>query len=378
MWRNWVIFGSVVSLGATRAQAQEALVGADVLSASTALSGYVSTSYHGGTGSGKYPYALSHENRSSFTLDVVGLSFQRPLDEWLWDTGFRVDLWLGPQASDLGTSAAANDTAVLRQAYIDFRIPLGDPRFSGTAQSVDVRVGAFDSPIGLESSDRVHNAHYTHSWGYTIEPTVHTGLLAMYPGVDTLENGESDFLLSLGVANSVDAQINGAPTNEDRKTFLSGLTWLLPEHFGALGGTALSAGYVNGRERTDRTLVQNLYLAAGFPLPNVAWDLAVTYDARMLNGTGNDDSVVGAHLSYTANERTAWHLRGEWFQDGAKLFSSESAAEQGDGYGVSATLEYQLWPNTLSRAEWRWDHTEVRVNGRHNDQSWHLNLIYQF
>ena len=88
-------------------------MGADSLSASTTLSGYVSTSYHGGTGSGKYPYALSHENRSSFTLDVVGLSFQRPLDEWLWDTGFRVDLWLGPQASDLGTSANANDTVVL-------------------------------------------------------------------------------------------------------------------------------------------------------------------------------------------------------------------------------------------------------------------------
>ena len=362
MWRGWIIFGSVISLGATWAQAQEAPVGADVLSASTTLSGYVSTSYHGGSGSGKYPYALSHENRSSFSLDVVGLSFQRPLDEWLWDTGFRVDLWLGPQASDLGTSTAANDAAVLRQAYIDFRIPLGDPRLSGTAQSVDVRVGAFDSPIGFESSDRVLNAHYTHSWGYTIEPTVHTGLLAMYPAVDALENGESDFLLSLGVANSVDARINGAPSNNDRKTFLSGLTWLLPEHCGALSGTAL----------------QNLYLAAGFPLPNEAWDLAVTYDARMLNGAGNDDSVVGAHLSYTANERTAWHLRGEWFQEGAKLFSAESAAEQGDGYGLTATLEYQLWPNTLSRAEWRWDHTTVRVNGRHNDQSWHLNLIYQF
>lgn len=353
-------------------------MGADALSASTTITGYVSTSYHGGSGSEKYPYALSHENRSSFTLDVVGLSFRRPLDEWLWDTGFRVDLWLGPQASDLGTSAAANDTAVLRQAYIDFRIPLGDPRLSGAAQSVDVRVGAFDSPIGFESSDRVLNAHYTHSWGYTIEPTVLTGLLAMYPGVDVLENRESDFLLSFGIANSVDSRINGAPSNNDRKTFLSGLTWLLPEHFGVLDGTALSLGYINGRERTGNTPVQNLYLAAGFPLPNKSWDLAVSYDARMLNGSGNDDSVVGAHVSYKANERTAWHLRGEWFQDGVKLFSSESAAEQGDGYGVTATLEHQLWTNTLSRAEWRWDHTEVRVNGRHNYQSWHLNLIYLF
>ena len=71
-------------------------VGTDALSASTTLSGYVSTSYHGGSGSGKYPYALSHENRSSFTLDIVGLSLRCPLNEWLFDSGYRVDLWLGP------------------------------------------------------------------------------------------------------------------------------------------------------------------------------------------------------------------------------------------------------------------------------------------
>jgi len=378
MRRGWIIFGVVVSLGATWAHAQEAPVGAGALAASTTLSGYVSSSYHGGSGSGKYPYALSHENRSSFTLDVVGLSLQRPLNEWLFDSGYRVDLWLGPQASDLGTNDSSDTAVAIRQAFIDLRIPLGDPRNAGWARSVDLRLGAFDSPLGFESTDRTLNNHYTHSWGYSIEPTIHTGLLAMYPGVDALENGESDFLLSLGVANTVGARINGAPANEDRKTFLSGLTWLLPEQFGALGGTALSVGYVNGRERTGSAPVQNLYLAAGFPLPNEAWDLAVTYDARMLSGAGNDDSVLGAHLSYTANERTAWHLRGEWFQEGAKLFSSESVAEQGNGYGLTATLEYQLWPNTLSRAEWRWDHTEVRVNGRHNDQSWHLNLIYLF
>ena len=104
-------------------------MGADALSASTTLSGYVSTSYHGGSGSGKYPYALSHENRSSFTLDVVGLSFQRPLDEWLFDTGFRVDLWLGPQASDLGTSAAPMTPRWFSGKLISIsEFPLGDPR----------------------------------------------------------------------------------------------------------------------------------------------------------------------------------------------------------------------------------------------------------
>ena len=124
MWRGWVIFGSVVSLGTTWAQAQEAPVGTDALSASTTLSGYVSTSYHGGSGSGKYPYALSHENRSSFTLDVVGLSLNRPLNEWLFDSGYRVDLWLGPQASDLGTSVSGDTAVAIRQTFLDLRLSL--------------------------------------------------------------------------------------------------------------------------------------------------------------------------------------------------------------------------------------------------------------
>ena len=63
--------------------------------------------------------------------------------------------------------------------------------------------------------------------------------------------------------NAVDAQIVTRPMRIGR--LFSPASWLLPEHFVALGGTALSVGYVNGQERTGA--VQNLYLAAGLPLP---------------------------------------------------------------------------------------------------------------
>ena len=82
--------------------AQEAAAGANALAASTTLSGYVSTSYHFGPDGGSDPYALAPANRNAFSLDVIGLSLRRPLDEWLFDTGFRVALWLGPAASLLG------------------------------------------------------------------------------------------------------------------------------------------------------------------------------------------------------------------------------------------------------------------------------------
>ena len=367
---SWLSFSTIL-------HAQEAAAGANALAASTTLSGYVSTSYHFGPDGGSDPYALAPANRNAFSLDVIGLSLRRPLDEWLFDTGFRVDLWLGPDASLLDSGASAN-TVELRQAYIDLRVPIADPREAGEARSLDLRLGVFDSPLGYESLDRNQNPHYTHSWGFTIEPTLHTGLLAMYPGVDALENGESDYLLSLGVANTIDPRINATAQNEDRKTLLAGLTWLLPESFGPLGGTAFSAGYVNGRERSGAETIQNLYLGIGFPLPSDRWSLGLVYDARVLDGAGNDDSVFGAYLGHRLNDKLSLNLRGEIFQDGAKLFNSESGAEQTDGHGLTATLDYKLWENVTSRLEYRWDHTDSLVNGRHNAQALHLNLIYEF
>jgi hypothetical protein len=367
---GWLCFSTFL-------HAQEAPAGATALAASTTLSGYVSTSYHFGPNGGSDPYALAPANRNAFSLDVIRLSLRRPLDEWLFDTGFRVDLWLGPDASLLDSSASAS-TVELRQAYIDLRVPIADPREAGGARSLDLRLGVFDSPLGYESLDRNLNPHYSHSWGFTIEPTLHTGLLAMYPGVDALENGESDYLFSLGVANTIDPRINGTAQNEDRKTFLAGLTWLLPDSFGPLDGTAFSAGYVNGRARTGAKTVQNLYLALGLPLPSDRWSLALVYDARVLDGAGNDDSVFGAYLGHRLNDKLSLNLRGEIFQDGAKLFNSESATEQTDGHGLTATLDYKLWENVISRLEYRWDHTDSLVNGRHNSQALHLNLIYEF
>ena len=357
--------------------AQEAPAPAEVHSASVSLSGYISSSLNVGSGSGSYPFALSPKKRNSFSLDVVALSLRQPLDEWLFDSGFRLDLWLGPDASLLETGN--DDTVHIRQAFFDLRIPLFDPRVTGSAQSIDLRFGVFDSPLGYESLDRNStNPHHTRSWGFTIGPTVHTGLLAMYPGVDALVNGESNFLFSLGIANSIDPLINGVPADPNRKTLLSGVSWLVPDSFGLLSGTAFSAGYINGRTLSGADTVQNLYLAAGLPVISPKWGFALTYDSRIMYDKGNDDSVWGAYMKYQLSNKASLNLRGEIFQEGSRLFSSESAAEQSDGYSLTSTLDYHLSENVFSRAEWRWDHTEARVNESHDTQSWHLSLIYEF
>ena len=364
--------------------AQDAAESTPALAASATLSGYVSTGYRWGPGTGNFAYGLSGttSRANAFSLDVVALSLHRPMENWLLDSGYRVDLWLGPDASDLDTGSTTS-SAELRQAYLDLRFPLVNPLTAGETTSLDLRIGTFNSIVGFESPDHNANAHYTRSWGYTIQPTVHTGLLAFFPGtgrpgVDPLYEWDSRYQIALGVANTNDPRINGTPANADRKTLLAGFMWELPEALGLLGGSRFSLGYVNGRARTGSDPIQNLSLGLGL-LPNSEkWNLSLTHDSRILPGAGNDDSVFGLYVGHTLSDDLSLSVRAEIYQEGAKLYSDESAVEQTDGQGLTLTLNYKIWENVISRLEYRWDNTDEPVNGRHNNQGFHLNFIYEF
>jgi len=66
----------------------------------------------------------------------------------------------------------------LRQAYITLRMPVGS--------GIDWKVGVFDTIIGYESTSSPLNPNYTRSYGYSMEPTTHTGVLASYKVGDVL------------------------------------------------------------------------------------------------------------------------------------------------------------------------------------------------
>ncbi len=379
--RGLILFGLLLS---GSARAQDAAESAPALAASASLSGYVSTGYRWGPGTGNFAYGLSGttSRANAFSLDVMALSLHRPMENWILDSGYRVDLWLGPDASDLDTGSTSS-SAELRQAYLDLRFPLVNLLTAGETTSLDLRIGTFNSIVGFESPDHNANAHYTRSWGYTIQPTVHTGLLALFPGtgrpgVDALYEWDSRYQIALGVANTNDPRINGSPANTDRKTLLAGFMWELPEALGPLEGSRFSLGYVNGRARTGSDPIQNLYLGLGL-LPNSEkWNLSLTHDSRILPGAGNDDSVFGLYVGRQLSDDLTLSARAEIYQEGAKLYSGESAAEQTDGQGLTLTLNYKIWDNVISRLEYRWDNTDEPVNGRHNNQGFHLNFIYEF
>src|SRR6266478_4182872 len=148
---------------------------------STTLSGYVDTSAQWNFGTGNAnpaPYKFNTPSKADgFNLNVVQLRIEKPLDEAEWAAGYRVDLWAGPDANTLGTlstsheSGTSSDFAV-RQAYVALRMPIGN--------GLDWKVGVFDSIVGYESVESPTNPNYTRSYGHSIEPQTHTGVLASY------------------------------------------------------------------------------------------------------------------------------------------------------------------------------------------------------
>ena len=89
-----------------------------------------------------------------------------------------------------------------------------------------------------------------------------------------------------------------------------------------------------------------------------------------------DEGGIGVRGPWTT-ERAVAENAGAADEDAVPA-EAEAEAEQSDGYGLTTTLNYRLSENVFSRAEWRWDHTEARVNGDHDTQSWSLSLIYEF
>jgi len=249
-FNKWTLGLAAVGLVSwnSAASAQDAAAPSTVLTSlsSTTLSGYVDTSAQWNLGTGNAntpPYTFGGAGKADgFNLNVIQLSLDKPLDESEWAAGYHVDLWMGPDANALGTvsSGGASDFAI-RQAYISLRTPVGN--------GLDWKIGVFDTIIGYESLSSPNNPNYTHSYGFTIEPTTHTGILASYKITDLVN-------VSGGIANTVGPIINnrafpaGGVANgtqaESYKTYMGAVSLSAPQDWGFIGGSTLSAGVVNG------------------------------------------------------------------------------------------------------------------------------------
>ena len=354
-------------------QAEEKMSQLQTALSSTTISGYVDTSaqWQIGSAKGGTPpgYAFNDKNKQDgFNLNVVNLTIEKPLDaQDQWAAGYKIETIYGPNA--MGWNYSANQSfpgynykfseVAIKQAYVALRAPVGN--------GIDMKIGTFDSIVGYESFNAGSNPNYTRSWGYTIEPTEHTGLLASYQVC-------KEFGIAAGVANTVNSGINSrsflvSTRSETDKTYMGGVTLTAPESMGFLAGSTLYGAVVSGFNSgvlgagNDHTI--NYYAGLTLNTPVKGLKVGLAYDhLGNEQGLGAVGTVAGnkyninagsMYLSYQATEKLSFHGRGEYvWTDLPHLGSSQGYASE--MVAVTGTIQYDLWANVLSRLEVRWDH----------------------
>jgi hypothetical protein len=356
-----------------------------------------------GTGNSALPdYKFGGSGKADgFNLDVVQIRIDKPLDEQDWAAGYRVDLWAGPDANTLGTqsSGSASDFAV-RQAYVALRMPI-------LPNGLDWKVGVFDSIVGYESVESPNNPNYTRSYGHSIEPQTHTGVLASYRFSEVVS-------ASAGIANTIGPMINERATDfgkaESLKTYMGSFALTAPDSMGFLSGSTMYFGVVNGPssknmypDPTDpASAIQETqtswYVGATVATGVQGLRAGVAFDCLDRHEPGETWSL-GGYASFQATEKLSLHLRGEFLRDrGEQKFFIEAdpntttglrATNPNEAMDWTLTAQYDLWKNVISRLELRWDHLlsgqktwgEVNADGIGSlKNEWMLaaNIIYKF
>ncbi len=372
---------------------------------STTISGYVDTSAQWNIGNqstapgGNYPpYTFGGANKADgFDLNVVQLSIAKAMDESEWASGYRADLWFGPDAATLGSLGGGNQVAI-RQAYVALRTPVGN--------GIDWKVGVFDSIIGYESLESGNNPNMTRSYGFSIEPTTLTGLLGTYRFTD-------EFSATFAIANSYGPAINGSqqlsPNGTSFKTYTGALAYTAPSEWGWAAGSSFYAGFITGYNpnagggtgllasftpfATGGQNVVNYYFGSTLNTGLTGLKVGAALDylyAHNQPTTANSMIVPGLYVSYQATEKLSFHGRGEYVYVEGNAGAPNSSL---DGFELTATVQYDLWENVISRLEFRWDHScdvnwlgpnttgfvnSQGINNQKNATMLAANFIYKF
>ncbi|HXE42503.1 MAG TPA: outer membrane beta-barrel protein, partial [Candidatus Baltobacteraceae bacterium] len=257
---------------------------------------------------------------------------------------------------------------------------------------IDWKVGVFDTIIGYESSSSPLDPNYTRSYGYTIEPTTHTGILGTYKVNDMLS-------ISAGVAdalNSDNGTFNGINNNssyESQKTYMGAIALTGPDSWGVMKGTTINGGIIDSVDSASQNgSTTSYYLGATIPTPLQALKVGAAFDYLSFHQSASPGEVwvVGLYASYQINDKASLNVRGEIADDdwGLLYGFNSPGVSRNRNEELTVDLQYNLWANVISRAEFRWDHVEhgksfgahsgSGANTRGNDFLLALNVIYQF
>ncbi|HEV2455968.1 MAG TPA: outer membrane beta-barrel protein [Verrucomicrobiae bacterium] len=408
-WTVGLAAVGVVSL-ASAARADEQMSQVQTALSQTTLSGYVDAAAEWNPNTdqnaavpypGNTPKYSFHQN-DGFTLNAVDIALDKPEDSSQWAAGYHVEMMYGSAAVGVplstvataglgaGATVTGSSIATIRQAFIRLHTPIG-------GNGIDWQVGVFDSIIGYESNSDPLNPNYSRSYGYTIEPTTFTGILGTYKVNDMIS-------VSAGIANEEFVNsVTPANTFESQKAYLGSVSFTAPDSMGFLKGATLSGGVIhNVNSKTVTTYpgpTTSLYVGTTLPTPVTQLKVGGSFDYVFEDAsttTGGDLWDLAGYATFQATDKLSLNLRAEYFDDktspsAAALTFSGVALDylypQNNAEEVTATVQYNLWANVITRGEFRWDHVEhgdaFGVNSagtanRSNDFLLALNVIYQF
>jgi len=439
-WTAGLAAVGVVSL-ASAVRADETMSVVNTALSQTTLSGYVDVAAEYNPGNGQLPYpnyygdppgvvpsgSFAHDD--GFSLNAVDIALDKPQDNSQWAAGYRVELMAGADAVGVPINSITgwnydnenyiysgswySTGATVRQAFIRLRTPVGN--------GIDWQIGVFDDIIGYESSTDGSNPNYTRSYGYSIEPTTLTGILATYKFCDEVS-------VSAGIANGAAFTGSYIPNSvyQSQLSYMASITLTAPDSMGFMKGATLSGGVVRSVNSAqygtysqfgdwDVGATCNWYVGATVPTPLTGLKVGASFDYVNLSAqeydypythTGLDIWDVAGYLTYQATDKLSFNFRAEYLDNWDDLgdYVPFPGSSGDTGYGIpynannqsgnfaeeiTATVQYNLWANVISRLEFRWDHVDADSFSSISDTSTTglskenffmlaLNLIYQF
>ena len=395
-WTVALASTGVISLASAVQAEERAMHQVATAVSATTLGGYVDTSAIWKFGTGTESGAAGSEplpgrafdgtgKTDGFNLHVVGLTLERPLGEEDWAAGYRVDLLFGPDAVGYNTSVNAvtgeDDDAVLsdfgiKQAYVNLLLPAGN--------GIDVKMGVFNTIIGYESFESYLNPNFSRSFGWQLEPTQHTGILASYQLSEAVS-------VAGGVADTWAAGVNArSPRAESHKAYMGSIAITAPDSMGFMSGSSLYAGVVDGFSGNGKDTV-SAYVGGSILTPIEGLGLGAAFDYRWngfndITPDSNWAYAIAGYVTFQATEKLKFAGRADYTTGSDGTFFDagveDVSDQQNELFSFTATAEYALWANVITRAEFRWDHclSDDKPYGRNDENAMTLaaNVIYKF
>jgi len=315
------------------------------------VSGFVQASYFYNTESPADRFSdayLWNTRDNSFSINKVKLTLASDaLDKDKWDAGYRVSLIWGEDAPILNTGGEAQGLEALREAFVNFNVPVGT--------GLDIKVGQLISLLNYESGDggaANNNFSQGYQWFYTGNgPSA--GIQAGYAFNDMID-------FKVRVQNGMYA---GAFDNNDAKTVMAAIgikpmedLWLSLIGFG-------------GHE-SDTMTVKGGSLLAGYQVVKPL-NVGLEFDYFHFDMGAADGNLwsIGTFINYDITEKAGIALRAEYLDDadgvgfgfgprGGSSFPAAPVTEsEGDLASITLTFNYKPVPSLRIQPEIRYDRT---------------------